>query len=208
MVALVSGGIDSPVAAWLMMKRGCEIIPVFINNQPYSDEASRRKAMECIKVLQSWAPGRPLTVYEIPDGESLSAFLSNCESRYTCLLCRRMMYRIAHGIMNKENACGIITGSSLGQVASQTAQNMMAETSGIHIPIYHPLIGFDKTEIVDIARNIGTYEPSILPGADCKAVPEKPSTSAKISRIYHEEEKIDIQELLKHALSDVRMVNF
>lgn len=208
MVALVSGGIDSPVAAWLMMKRGCEIIPVFINNQPYSDEASRRKAMECIKVLQSWAPGRPLTVYEIPDGESLSAFLSNCESRYTCLLCRRMMYRIAHGIMNKENACGIITGSSLGQVASQTAQNMMVETSGIHIPIYHPLIGFDKTEIVDIARNIGTYEPSILPETDCKAVPEKPSTSAKISRIYHEEEKIDIQELLKHALSDVRMVNF
>ncbi|MCL7412256.1 MAG: tRNA 4-thiouridine(8) synthase ThiI [ANME-2 cluster archaeon] len=207
MVALVSGGIDSPVAAWLMMKRGCEVIPVYVNNDPFSDETTRQRAMECIRVLQTWAPGHSLRVYEVPGGESQVSFLSDCQRRYTCVLCRRMMYRIAAGIMEKEHAHGIITGASLGQVASQTSQNMQAESCGIHVPIYHPLIGLDKTEIVDIARTIGSYDASTRPATCCTAVPEKPATSAQCDDVYGEETKIDVEELLSTALSGAKIVN-
>lgn len=207
MVALVSGGIDSPVAAWLMMKRGCEVIPVYVNNDPFSDETTRQRALECIRVLQTWAPGHPFKVYEVPGGESQVSFLSDCQRRYTCVLCRRMMYRIAAGIMEKEHAHGIITGASLGQVASQTSQNLQAETCGIHVPIYHPLIGLDKTEIVDIARIIGSYDASTRPATCCTAVPEKPATSAKCGDIYGEETKIDVEDLLRTALSAATIVD-
>jgi thiamine biosynthesis protein ThiI len=207
MVALVSGGIDSPVAAWLMMKRGCEVIPVYVNNDPFSDETTRQRALECIRVLQTWAPGHSLKVYEVPGGESQVSFLSDCRRRYTCVLCRRMMYRIAAGIMEKEHAHGIITGASLGQVASQTSQNMLAETCGINVPIYHPLIGLDKTEIVDIARNIGSYDASTRPATCCTAVPEKPATSARCGDVCGEEAKIDVEELLSTALSGAKIVD-
>ncbi|MCL7414685.1 MAG: tRNA 4-thiouridine(8) synthase ThiI [ANME-2 cluster archaeon] len=207
MVALVSGGIDSPVAAWLMMKRGCEIIPVYVNNDPFSDETTRQRALECIRVLQTWAPSHPFKVYEVPGGESQISFLSDCQRRYTCVLCRRMMYRIAAGIMEKEHAHGVITGASLGQVASQTSQNMLAETCGIHVPIYHPVIALDKTEIVDIARNIGSYDASTRPATCCTAVPEKPATAARCSDVCGEEEKIDVDELLQMALSGLKIVD-
>ena len=207
MVALVSGGIDSPVAAWLMMKRGCEVIPVYVNNEPFSDDTMRQRALECIRVLQTWAPGHPFKVYEVPNGIGMAAFLSDCQRRYTCILCRRMMYRIAAGIMEKEGAFGIITGASLGQVASQTAKNMMAETCGIHVPIYHPLIGLDKTEIIDIARRIGTYDASTRPAKCCTAVPEKPAVAAKCGDVCSEEDNIDVEELLMGALSGAEIID-
>ena len=207
MVALVSGGIDSPVAAWLMMKRGCEVIPVYVNNEPFSDDTMRQRALECIRVLQTWAPGHPFKVYEVPNGKGMDAFLSDCQNRYTCILCRRMMYRIAAGIMEKEGAFGIITGASLGQVASQTAKNMMAETCGIHVPIYHPLIGLDKTEIIDIARMIKTYDVSTRPTTCCTAVPEKPAVAAKCADVCSEEDNIDVEELLMGTLSGAKIID-
>lgn len=206
MVALISGGIDSPVAAWLMMKRGCEIIPVYVNNDPFSDETTRERALETIRVLQTWAPGHPIRIYEVPSGESQIAFLTECQRRYTCVLCRRMMYRIAAAIMKQEGACGIITGASLGQVASQTAQNMMAESCGIQVPIYHPLIGLDKTEITDLARRIGSFDASTRPATCCTAVPEKPATSAQWDAVCNEEKKIDIEKLLQQAMSGATVV--
>jgi thiamine biosynthesis protein ThiI len=207
MVALVSGGIDSPVAAWLMMKRGCEVIPVYVNNEPFSDDTMRQRALECTRVLQTWAPGHPFKVYEVPNGTSLDAFLSDCQHRYTCIFCRRMMYRIAAGIMEKEGAFGIITGASLGQVASQTSENMMAETCGIHVPIYHPLIGLDKTDIIDIARKIGTFDASTRPVMCCTAVPEKPATAAKCGDLCREEDNIEVEDLLMRALSGAKIID-
>jgi len=207
MVALVSGGIDSPVAAWLMMKRGCEVIPVYVNNEPFSDDTMRQRALECIRVLQTWAPGHPFKVYEVPNGKGMDAFISDCQRRYACILCRRMMYRIAAGIMEKEGAFGIITGASLGQVASQTARNMMAETCGIHVPIYHPLIGLDKTRIIDIARKIKTYDASTMPATCCTAVPEKPAIAAKCGDVCGEEDNINVEELLMGALSGAKIID-
>src|SRR5664280_2794847 len=134
MVVLMSGGLDSPVAAWLMMKRGVTIIPVYCNNTPYAENAARERAFDCIRQLQKWAPGYQFTTYEIPHGPNLQSFIEICNRKHTCLLCKRLMYREAYEVLKKENASGIITGSSLGQVASQTAANMHAEIYlGMHI---------------------------------------------------------------------------
>lgn len=200
MVVLMSGGLDSPVAAWLMMKRGVMIIPVYCNNSPYSENAARERAFECIRQLQRWAPGHQFTTYEIPHGPNLQSFITSCNRKNTCLLCKRMMYREAYEVMKKEGASGIITGSSLGQVASQTAANMHAEIYQLAIPIYHPLIAFDKTEIMDIARKIGTYDISNQPAGICAAVPERPEIGASYDLIVLEEKKIDIENMVTNAL--------
>jgi len=204
MVALISGGIDSPVAAWLMMKRGCEIIPLYLNNSPFSDETTRERAMQCIDVLQKWVPQKKFTIYEAPHGENLLAFLNNCDNRLNCVLCRRMMYRIATEVLKIEDAHGIITGSSLGQVASQTSHNMLAEMYGMEYPIYHPLIGLDKLEITDMARKIGTYEQSTKPATCCLAVPEYPSTAATLGDVSEAEKLINVPELVDFMIKNIK----
>ena len=206
MVVLMSGGIDSPVAAWLMMKRGVMIIPVYCNNSPYAEGAARERAFDCIRQLQAWAPGHQFTTYELPHGPNLRAFIETCDRKNTCLLCKRMMYREAYEIMKKEGASGIITGSSLGQVASQTAANMHAEIYQLAIPIYHPLIAFDKSEIVDIARRIGTYDISIRPAGGCAAVPEHPEVKANYDLIVIEEKKLGIETMVSDALKAVKVL--
>ena len=204
MVVLISGGIDSPVAAWMMMKRGCDIILLHMNNEPFSDESTRERAMECIDILQKWSPQKKFTVYEAPHGDSLLAFLDNCNNRLNCVLCRRMMYRVASKVMELEKAHGIITGASLGQVASQTSQNMLAENYGMEEPIYHPLIGMDKLEIINIARKIGTFEPSTKPATCCLAVPEYPSTAAKIEEVVKAEDKISVPALVEASMKNIK----
>jgi tRNA uracil 4-sulfurtransferase len=206
MVVLMSGGLDSPVAAWLMMKRGVMIIPVYCNNSPYAENAARERAFDCIRQLQKWAPGHKFKTYEIPHGPNLKSFIETCNRKNTCLLCKRMMYREAYEVMKKEGASGIITGSSLGQVASQTAANMHAEIYQLAIPIYHPLIAFDKTEIIDIARKIGTYDISSRSAGSCTAVPERPEIGANYDLIVLEERKMDIETMVSNALKAVKIL--
>jgi tRNA uracil 4-sulfurtransferase len=205
MVVLISGGLDSPVAAWLMMKRGVTIIPVFCNNTPYAQSAARERAFDCIRQLQKWAPGHQFRTYEIPHGPNLQSFIEVCNRKNTCLLCKRMMYREAYEVLKKENASGIITGSSLGQVASQTAANMYAEIYQLAIPIYHPLIALDKTEIMDIARKIGTYDISNRPAGSCTAVPERPEIGANYDLIMLEEKKLEIENMVSNALQAAKI---
>jgi thiamine biosynthesis protein ThiI len=206
MVVLMSGGLDSPVAAWLMMKRGVMITPVYCSNSPYAEDAARERAFDCIRQLQKWAPGHQFTTYEIPHGPNLKAFIDICNRKNTCLLCKRMMYREAYEVMKKESASGIITGSSLGQVASQTAANMYAEIYQLAIPIYHPLIALDKTEIMDIARKIGTYDISNRSAGSCTAVPEHPEIGAKYDLIVLEERKMDIETMVSNAMKAAKVL--
>jgi thiamine biosynthesis protein ThiI len=206
MVVLMSGGIDSPVAAWLMMKRGVMITPVYCNTSPYSGDAARERAFDCIRQLQAWAPGHQFTTYEIPHGPNLRSFINTCDRKNTCLLCKRMMYREAYEVMKKEGASGIITGSSLGQVASQTAANMHAEIYQLAIPIYHPLIAFDKSEVMDIARKIGTYDISTRPAGNCTAVPERPEVKATYDLIVLEEKRLDIETMVSEALKAAKVL--
>jgi thiamine biosynthesis protein ThiI len=202
MISLVSGGIDSPVSTWLMMKRGVEVIPVYCNNSPYNDERAHKRTMDCIKALQEWCPGHPLKTYEVPHGANLVEFINQCSRNKTCLLCKRTMYRIAESIMKKEGASGIITGSSIGQVASQTTYNMYAELYGLCIPLYHPLIGLDKSEIIDVAKKIGTYDISIRQTGGCEAVPLHPEVRAACDSMVLEEGKIDIDSLVRTSVEN------
>jgi thiamine biosynthesis protein ThiI len=200
MVALISGGIDSPVAAWLMMRRGCDLIPVFFNNGRFSDKDYTERAMDTIKKLKEWAPGRSFKIYEVPHGDSLREFIERGNMKYTCVFCKHMMYKTAVEIAKKDGAHGLITGSSLGQVASQTSDNLMIEHYRVDFPIYHPLIGLDKNEIVEIARKIGTYDISVRPATCCKAVPKHPSIHGQLEEIERIETEFDMKALARREL--------
>lgn len=205
MVVLISGGIDSPVAAWMMMRRGVEIVPVYANNAPFADEAGKERTMDCVRVLQKWAPGHPMKFYEVPNGPYLEAVRSKCNVKNTCIMCKRMMYRLGFEVMNREKASGIITGSSLGQVASQTTYNMYAEIYGLGFPIYHPLIGLDKTDIIDMAKRIGTYDISIRKTAGCGAVPVHPEVRARYTIGAEEDEKLDIDSIVGESMAGAKI---
>jgi len=195
-IALVSGGIDSPVAAWLMMKRGCTIVPLFFDCVPYLGDAGRQRAEAVVKALAVWA-ARPLDFAVVHHGTSLSEF-KKLAPRMTCVLCKRMMYRIAASIAKEENAHGIVTGESIGQVASQTTQNLLAIDEASNVPVYRPLIGLDKTENIKLARRIGTYRLSTAGDSPtCTAAHRHPTTNAD-----QEELKRHEAELLIRRMSD------
>ncbi len=191
MLALISGGIDSPVAAWMMMRRGCPVSLLYFDPRPYVDALPQAK--KSAEVLRRWTSGRKINFIQIPIGEGL-AKIAAAEPRATCLLCRRLMYRIAQRVMEEEEAYGVVTGYSLGQVASQTPANIMAEQSGIDLPVYHPLISMDKSEITDLARKIGTYRATADAGS-CAAAPKKPMTRARVEDIRGMEMELDLAEI-------------
>jgi len=192
LVALFSGGIDSPVAAWLMMKRGCEIIPVYFDASPFTDHTTLKRAESVAEVLREYQPDFELRV--VPHGEFLLRAKEVLRRRkmenYTCVLCKRQMYRTAEAVAREEGAKGVVTGESLGQVASQTLENLLVLDEACSLPVYRPLIGFDKLETERIAREIGTYERSILPAKSCEAVPKKPTTKAKLEKVLEVEAEL------------------
>ena len=202
MIALMSGGIDSPVAAWMMMKRGAEIMPLYCDLEEFGDPASVKLARENVSRLKNWSYAN-MKAYTVPYGSCLRAIRERCDLRTTCVICRRMMYRIGAAVAERENAYGIITGSSLGQVASQTAQNMFAEMYGYDVPIYHPLIGLDKREIIDRAIKIGTF-PQMSPAVDCMAVPDRPGTAVSRSMVEASEERLDVTGIVADAMAGLR----
>jgi tRNA uracil 4-sulfurtransferase len=193
LVALVSGGIDSPVATWMMMKRGCRIVPLYIALDTFLDETTLARAERVMDVLARYHPGIRLTVIH---DSYLAAAKKELESRhlekYTCIFCKRRMYRIATSYAQQVGAKGIVTGESIGQVASQTLDNLAVLTdAAADVPIYRPLIGFDKEETMKIAREIGTFPESISKASGCKAVPPGPSTKAKLETIREIEAKLE-----------------
>ena len=207
LISLISGGIDSPVATYLMIQRGVEIVAVHMDNRPFTDEKNLDKTMSLVRHLQDLT-GTPIKTYVVPHGPNHIAFARNCQRHLHCLFCRRMMYRIAERIAQIEGADGILTGESLGQVASQTLQNLMVINRTVKMPIIRPLIGLDKVEIIEIARKIGTYEISTLPGLCWTIVPKKPSTAAKSGDVLCEEQKIDIGTLVEKSLAGMHVFSF
>jgi thiamine biosynthesis protein ThiI len=193
-IALISGGIDSPVAAWLMMKRGCTIVPLFFDCDQYLGASGKKRAETVVKALAVWA-GRPLDFAVVRHGASLDAF-KKAAPRMTCILCKRMMYRIAASIAREQNAHGIVTGESIGQVASQTTQNLFAIDEASNVPVYRPLIGFDKTENIKLARRIGTYCLSTAGDSlGCTAAHRHPTTNADKEELKKYEAKLQTREL-------------
>ena len=192
LVALVSGGIDSPVAAYMMMKRGCKIVPIFVALDTFLDETVLARAERVVEVLRQYQPDIQLRV--IHDSYLAAAkkeLIRNRQEKYTCLFCKRRMYRIAQAIALEVGAKGIVNGESLGQVASQTLDNLVVLSDAAEIPVYRPLIGFDKADAIVLAREIGTYEESTSKATGCMAVPTGPSTKAQLAEIQEMERHMD-----------------
>lgn len=193
MLALISGGIDSPVAAWMMMRRGCPISLLHFDSRPYADSIDQSK--RCAEVLAEWTCGRKINFITIPIRRGIERIQMHYP-RATCILCRRLMYRVAAQVMESERALGLVTGYSLGQVASQTAENILAEQAAIGVPVYHPLIAMDKSEIINLARKIGTYDVT-METKSCTAVPNKPMTRARREEILQAEEDLDLVNIAR-----------
>lgn len=205
-VCLLSGGIDSPVACWLAMKRGCPITPVYIDNAPFTDENTTTKALETAKRLFEWSIGFPRKVYIAKNGENLKSIIEKTPRKFTCILCKRMMYRIAERIAEKEKAEGIVTGEAIGEQASQTMHNLrVIDEAATRYPIHRPLLGFDKTETESIARKIGTFEISTRKARRCSAAPSKPATEAKLQKVKEAEEKLDIKRMVEESVKAAKI---
>jgi thiamine biosynthesis protein ThiI len=205
LVVLISSGIDSPVAAYLLSKRVDEFILLHADNRPFTDDREIEKFITLAKYLRTLIPSR-LSALLLPHGQTLDAYKIHCNNKFTCVVCKRMMLRYAEAIAKKEHADAIVMGDSLGQVASQTLQNLRVVEQAVSIPILRPLIGFDKEDTIKIAKQIGTFDLSIAPADGCAAVPVKPSTQARLEQILAEEQKINIDELVQHAISHVKSV--
>jgi tRNA uracil 4-sulfurtransferase len=200
LVALISGGIDSPVAAYRMMQRGCRLIFVHFHSAPFQDKTSQEKVRQLLGVLTRHQFASRL--YLVPFGEIQRQVVAAVARPLRVVLYRRMMLRIAEAIARKEKAKALVTGESLGQVASQTLDNMAVIQQAARLPILRPLVGMDKQEIIDQARRIGTFEISSIPDQDCCQlfVPKHPATKARFIDVEQDEAKFDVQEFLRYGL--------
>lgn len=197
---LLSGGIDSPVAAWMMAKRGMEIEAVHYHSYPYTSRRAQEKVRELAEILAIYCSRFKMHVINmLPIQEEI---VKNCPEEQMTIQLRRFMMR-AGEMIAKKNECGmLITGESLGQVASQTSDSLIVTDASVSIPVMRPLIAMDKADIVDIAKDIGTYKKSIEPYEDCCTVflPKHPLTKPKLNKILESESKMDVESLLKKAV--------
>jgi len=196
-IALLSGGIDSPVAAYRMMRRGCQVSFVHFHGAPFLDRRTQEKAREIVKLLTRYQYTSRL--YLVPFGEAQQEVVVNTPAPYRVLLYRRLMARIAEHLASLEGAKALVTGESLGQVASQTLENLTVIEEAVKLPLFRPLIGMDKEEITEQAKEIGTYEISIQPDQDCCTlfVPRHPATRATMDDIGRAEMTLDLDRLVK-----------
>jgi thiamine biosynthesis protein ThiI len=205
-VCMISSGLDSPVASFKVMRRGCVPIFVYFDNSPFSDTVNKDVAIKQAKRLSQYIHGIEVRMYIVPHGEDLVEVLKHAPRRMTCIFCRRNMYRLAQEVAIQEGADAIVTGEIIGEQASQTTSNLYAENSAIDkIPIIRPCIGDDKDEIVEKAREIGTYEFAEEATSCCSLPPKYPVIAANINEIPLAEEKIG-EDWVKYAVSDAEII--
>ena len=201
-VGLISGGIDSPVAAYRIMQRGCRLIFVHFHSAPYQDKTSQEKVRLLVKRLTRHQFLSRL--YLVPFGEIQRQIVAGVARPLRVVLYRRMMLRIGEAIARKEKAKALVTGESLGQVASQTLDNMAVIQQAARLPILRPLVGMDKQEIIDQARRIGTFEISSIPDQDCCQlfVPAHPATKARLADVEEDETKFPLAESVRYGVEN------
>lgn len=205
-LSLLSGGIDSPVASWMMMKRGCSVDFLHMHTSPRKEDVLASKIIELARRVRSYAPASA-TLFLAPYTEFYKATAS-VEPSCELVVFRRFLLRLAGAIAAKHGHKGIVTGDSLGQVASQTLDNMLATDEAAGLPVFRPLVAFNKQEIVDLAEKIGTYKASILPYKDCCSLVANrhPSTSVPLEKVKRIEGEIDIQKIVEKTLAETESV--
>jgi thiamine biosynthesis protein ThiI len=206
-ICLLSGGIDSPVACWLAMKRGCPITPLYFDIAPFTDEAATAKALDVARKLFEWSIGFPRKIYIVPHGKNLETFVNESPRKLTCILCKRMMYHIAERIAETEKAEGIITGEAIGEQASQTLHNLRVLSEAVaKYPVHRPLLGFNKLETEELAKKIGTFEISTRKTEGCSAAPRKPATKARLEIVKKVEQELDIEGMVEKSIREAKIV--
>jgi len=182
LVALVSGGIDSPVAAWLAMKRGAPVVPVYLELGPYGGPDHEARAVETVRALARWAPDHDMTVRRVPVGDALER-LDDAVGNTRMLSFRRFMYRVAERVADDVGAVGVVTGEAVGQKSSQTTANMAAVARATELPIHRPLLAWDKQEIIAKARELDTYRDATMDVGCDRLAPDQPATAATADRV-------------------------
>ena len=203
---LLSGGIDSPVAGWMIAKRGVHINAVHFHSYPYTSDRAKEKVLDLARILSESCCG--IRVHVVPFTKIQMEIHEKCPDEYTTLIMRRFMMRIAERVAISEKSEALITGESIGQVASQTMTALGTTDMVVSMPVFRPLIGFDKREIIDIAEKIGTMETSSLPYEDCCTVftPRHPATHPKMDKILEGESKLDMEALIQEAIDGIEIV--
>ena len=205
-VALLSSGIDSPVACYSLSHCVDSLVFVHADNRPFTDDRDIKNTIELARKLDE-IMDVSMKLYLVPHGEMLEEISRSSPQRYTCVLCKRMMLRYADMICEQESADAMIMGDSLGQVASQTLQNIRVVDQVTRVPVLRPLIGWDKEEIINLAKKIGTFDLSISPSEACKAVPNKPATRAKREKIEEIEHDLSFEFIVKKLVSGARILS-
>lgn len=203
---LLSGGIDSPVAGWMIAKRGVQINAVHFHSYPYTSDRAKEKVLDLARILSESCCG--IRVHIVPFTKIQMEIHEKCPEAYTTLIMRRFMMRIAERVAMQEQSGALITGESIGQVASQTMEALGVTDSTVHLPVFRPVIGFDKTDIIDIAKKIGTFETSSLPYEDCCTVftPKHPATKPKMDIVLEAERKLDVEALVAEAVEGIELI--
>lgn len=206
-VLLLSGGIDSPVAGWMTMKRGVEVIPVYFHSFPFTSDRAKEKVVDLCRVLARYSGS--IKLYVIPFTEIQKKLHKDGPDELLTILMRRMMMRIAEQIAQKEKAIALVTGESVGQVASQTLPSLAATGAVVTLPILRPLVALDKEEIISRAIHIGTYDISIRPYEDCCTVfvPRHPQTRPILTKVEKAEQDLIATELLERAVQEAEIIS-
>ena len=199
---LISGGIDSPVAGYLMAKRGLELSAVHFYSYPYTSERARDKVVDLTGLVARYSG--PIRLHLVPFTEIQLAIYEQCPPKETTVLMRRLMMKIAERWAREDGALALITGEALGQVASQTLESLCVTDDAVDMPVFRPLIGFDKDDIIDIAKKINTFNTSILPYEDCCTVfvPQHPVTKPKVEDLRSSEAMVDFEGMIQKAMAD------
>ena len=204
---LISGGIDSPVAGYMIAKRGVRLSAVHFYSYPYTSEKARDKVVELIRIVSGYAGD--IDLYLVPFTEIQLTIYEKCPQSETTILMRRLMMQIAERFARQAGAQALITGEAIGQVASQTIESLTVTGDAVTIPVFRPLIGFDKEEIVDRAKAIGSFDTSILPYEDCCTVfvPQHPVTKPTVEKLRASEALVDFAPMIEKAMADTEVVH-
>jgi len=208
-VGLLNGGADSSVACWLVMKRGCPIVPLYFDNAPFTDDNATERTLNVVRKLFDWAIGFPQKVYVVPNGSNIKEFKERKRfERLTGILCKRMMYRIAEQIADMVGAEAIVTGEAIEEPASQTLRKLRVLDSALtKYPVHRPLLGFEKAEREQMARRIGTYEVSIQMVKGCTTALGKPVAGVKLQEVADAEKALNIEEMVERSVETLKIVN-
>ncbi len=208
-VCLISGGIDSPVALWLIIKSGIVPVCVFFDSYPLADQRGKEIAMQSINTVRNHSKHPPIKTYVVGHSPDLSEIVTSCQRNLACVISRRIMFRVAREIAMRESADCIVTGDVVGQKASQTLHNLLATDSSTDgLPVIRPLVGLNKDEIERTAKIIGTFSLSTSPGVAACGIPtRKPRTHSTSEEVAESETNLDLLNMVKRALDNAQMMD-